>query len=242
MQPQSHPLGSHLGSPFVGGQHMTPGPQPGLQQRTSFPSNQSRSTPFDSQQRAPDQKSQAQQGRPLSSLQVSGSGQSLPGIASPGVLSGHDSTPQPQQSLSSLARRISGQSMGQSLQDRQESAGGQSAASEQNLQQQQQKMHTLLRLQQQVLHCMTPQQRQNYSALGKEDQSRTMAVLVGKLQQSIIRRQQMQQPSARSPNSQLATPGPSGSVPPPSSGMMMRDKRSGINPNAGAGNKWPASF
>ncbi|KAK9832938.1 hypothetical protein WJX74_002411 [Apatococcus lobatus] len=221
MQPQSHPLGSHLGSPFVGGQHMTPGPQPGLQQRTSFPSNQSRSTPFDSQQRAPDQKSQAQQGRPLSSLQVSGSGQSLPGIASPGVLSGHDSTPQPQQSLSSLARRISGQSMGQSLQDRQESAGGQSAASEQNLQQQQQKMHTLLRLQQQVLHCMTPQQRQNYSALGKEDQSRTMAVLVGKLQQSIIRRQQMQQPSARSPNSQLATPGPSGSVPPPSSGMMM---------------------
>lgn len=39
--------------------------------------------------------------------------------------------------------------------------------------------------------------------MGKqEEQQRTMAVLVGKLQQSIIRRQQLQQPSAQSPHSQ----------------------------------------
>ena len=165
LQPLNHPHQTHTGSPFLGGQQ----PTPGLPQRTSFPTGQSRSTPFDSQQRTPEQMSQALQGRPLGSLQLSGSNQSLSGIASPRVPSGPDnaSHPQQQQSLSSLARRISGQSLGQSLQDRQDSAGAQSAASEQLHLQQQQKLHTLLRLQQQVLHCMTPQQRQNYLLLEK---------------------------------------------------------------------------
>ncbi len=72
-----------------------------------------------------------------------------------------------QQSLSSLARRLSEDAQDErTLQEKQGSVGSdQLRLQMQPTQQQQLKQQTLVRLQQQVLTCMTEQQRQNYLAL-----------------------------------------------------------------------------
>ena len=134
----------------------------GLQPYTSMPL----------QQRTLDPIAQAQQARPSEPAQISSSlGDGPTGMASPRPRSEPDSSAlMQQQSLSNPARRLSDQSPAQqNLPDRQGSAAPDQQLQQQLLrqQQQQQKHQALFRLQQQVLHCMTPQQRQNYLALDK---------------------------------------------------------------------------